>query len=69
MPSSVESREALTIDDLEERKELAKILNIPEVPRLDDLAFDEILGIFDDLMKEEKVDAVEWVKSLRRRQK
>lgn len=67
LPVSSECRDALVIDDLEERRELARITGLFEVPEKSDVAFEEIIGIFNNLAIEEKTDAVEWVKSLRRR--
>lgn len=55
-------------DDLEERKELAKIIGLEGVPEKKMDAFEEILGLLDGFIGgEEEVDAVKVVKALRRR--
>jgi hypothetical protein len=63
-----ESFDALLIDDSECRKELATLLNLPAIPEKSKSAFDELDGLFDDLVESgEEVDVVKWVKDLRRR--
>ena len=65
---SEESYEAISIDDLECRKELAQIVGLPTVPEKRSNAFNELYGIFDEIVEaEEEVNVTEWVKSLRRR--
>lgn len=63
----LECKDALTIDDLEERKELTRIMGFSDVPKKKEVAFEKIKGIFDDLMGEKEMDAVELVKELRKR--
>jgi hypothetical protein len=63
----LECKDALIIDDLEERKELTRIMGFSDVPKKKEVAFEKIKGIFDDLMGEKEIDAVELVKELRKR--
>jgi len=66
--SLCESVESASIDDSECRKELAKLLDIQELPTKNPDAYAEIDGLFDDVIQSgEKVDVTKWVKSLRRR--
>jgi hypothetical protein len=59
---------ATLIDDSECRVELVKLLNLPAIPETSENAFDELDGLFDDLVESgEEVDVVKWVKDLRRR--
>lgn len=55
-------------DDLEERKDLARIVGLGSLPDKTTTAFDSINGIFDELPMEREIDTVRMVKSLRRRQ-
>lgn len=64
--SSEECNEASAIDDLEIRKELTRIVGLPFVPEKSDRAYEEISGIFDDIIDEDEIDVVAWVKSVRR---
>jgi len=65
---SEESYEAISIDDSECRKELVQLLDLPTVPEKRVEAFDELYGMFDDIVESgEEVNVIKWVKSLRRR--
>ena len=64
---SIESKEALEIDDFDLRKELAELIGLHEVPEKSEKSFEEICGIFDDITFTEDVDVVKWIKSLRRK--
>jgi hypothetical protein len=59
--------ESKAIDDLECRKELAKLLGLEDLPVQTPEAFAKLDGLFDDIAQPEDVDVVKWVKSLRRR--
>lgn len=64
---SSENLDKHAIDDLEERKELARIVGLENLPVKTSTAFDEISGIFDGLGTEKEVDTVKMVKKIRRR--
>jgi len=66
-PISLECTDALAIDDLEERKELAKIIGLSDVPPKNPHAFEELSGLFDELTDAGRIDVVNMVKALRRR--
>ena len=55
------------IDDLDERRELARIIGLEKLPSKEVEAFDEIEGVFDELIGENEIDTVQLVKNLRRR--
>lgn len=64
---SIESSEALTIDDLADREEFAKIVGVelPDGKSAD--ALDELEGLFDDTVTSgQEIDVVSWVKSIRK---
>ncbi len=53
--------------DFINRLELAKSIGLPEVPTQSDASFDQLYGLFDDIMKyETQHDSVESLKRLRR---
>ena len=54
-------------DDIEERKELARVVGLSDVPKKKIESFDTIFGMFDNIAKENESDAVEMIKTLRRR--
>jgi hypothetical protein len=55
-------------NDLEERRDLARIVGLKSLPDKTTTAFDEIDGIFDELSMGKEIDTVRMVKNLRRRQ-
>lgn len=66
--SLCESLESTSIDDSECRKELARLLDIQELPTRNPDAFAELDGLFDDIIQlGEKVDVTKWVRSVRKR--
>lgn len=63
-----ETVESMSLDDLECRKELKKLLGLQSLPERIEESFDNLYGLFDDLLEpDEEVDTTKWVKSLRRR--
>jgi len=65
---SNESPESMSIDDSECRKELIRLLGLQEPLGRSADAFDELDGLFDDIVEAEgKVDVTKWVRSLRSR--
>jgi len=63
-----ESLKETILDDLDERKELAKIIGLDRIPERTMDAFEEIPGLLDELVsKNEEVDAVKMIKALRKR--
>lgn len=54
-------------EDFEERKELAKIIGLTEVPKKTVDAIDEIFGMFDSIITDSQVDVVKMIKDLRQR--
>lgn len=63
-----ESYEATSIDDSECRKELIQLVNLPSLPGRRNEAFDELYGMFDNIVEaREEVNVTDWVRSLRRR--
>ena len=62
------SRTVKDLPDYKERKRLAKLIGLDDVPELDSSAFDELEGLWDDLFSEgEEIDSVELVKQIRYR--
>jgi hypothetical protein len=64
---SFESQNEPDLEDIEERKELSKIVGLQEVPMKTVDAFDEIMGIFDNVASKDELDTVKMVKAIRRR--
>jgi hypothetical protein len=67
LSSEEESVKSMAIDDLECRKELAKLLGMVDLPIRSPDAFAKLDGLFDDITESEDVDVVKWVRSLRRK--
>lgn len=66
--TSSESLESLSIDDLECRKEIAKLLDIQDLPTRSPNAYSKLDGLFDDIVQPgEEIDVTKWVKSMRKR--
>jgi hypothetical protein len=58
----------LSIDDLQERKELARIVGLETLPVKTPDAFAKIIGIFDSIVVDSaEIDTTKMVKALRRR--
>lgn len=58
------------LDDLEERRELAKMIGLDELPDIAMDAFEKILGFLDKykfIIDEKEINTVEMVKALRKR--
>jgi hypothetical protein len=57
------------LDDLEERKELARVIGLDELPEITPDAFEKILGLLDKykLINEKEIDTTEIIKALRKR--
>lgn len=66
---SEQLKEQRVLDDLDERKELAKLIGLDELPEMNIDAFEKILGFLDKykLVDEKETNTVEMVKKLRKR--
>jgi hypothetical protein len=68
LPDFNESEEALSIDDSQDRGEIANLIGLKSAPPRNDSNINSLIGIFDSIVdSHEEVDVTEWVKSIRKR--